>query len=158
MSRSATWVFTINNYKEGDLERLTHLDASKYTCIFGEEVGEQGTPHLQGFLRCEKRLMRSNVEKVLGGHAWLDVTHDEEAAIGYCLKEGRIKGNVPMNEKMGAVCKMCYEVCKRLGMSKYIYQSVYWTWVNEHEDMSEEELKVAVGYNAWLEGIKWWEK
>ena len=93
MQRSATWVFTINNYQPADIERLTSLDKERYVCVFGEEVGEKGTPHLQGYLRADLRIRRAQVEKVLGGHAWCEVTHDEESAIGYSIKDCVIHSN-----------------------------------------------------------------
>lgn len=43
------WCFTLNNYSEKDIEDIKNLDSSKVPIItFQEEVGENGTPHLQG--------------------------------------------------------------------------------------------------------------
>ena len=46
------WVFTLNNYTEENItELLTHKNisgAKKY--MFQREIGESGTPHLQGFI------------------------------------------------------------------------------------------------------------
>ncbi len=47
------WCFTLNNYTENELGALVQLFSSldeKYYYIVGEEVGEQGTPHLQGYI------------------------------------------------------------------------------------------------------------
>lgn len=159
MSRSRTWVFTLNNYEDSDIDRLTHLNTELYWCIFGEEVGEQGTPHLQGYIECAKRLMRSNVEKILGGHAWLNVTHDSEAAVGYCLKDGRIHSNLPIKEHIGEMCKLTYDVCREIGMKKFIFHSIYWTFANDHVPArGRDEILVEVGYYAYLEGIDIWDK
>ena len=49
MARTLGWCMTLNNYTE---EQRVALLATECTyVIMGEEVGEQGTPHLQGFLR-----------------------------------------------------------------------------------------------------------
>ena len=100
MERSGTWVFTINNFKPADIERLTALDTERYLVVFGEEVGEQGTPHLQGYLSSTIRMRRAQVEKVLGGHAWCEVTHDEQSAIGYSIKDGVIHCNRKIHVKI----------------------------------------------------------
>lgn len=48
---SKKWVFTWNNYDDGTLELLKSMldtDADKY--VLGKEVGESGTPHIQGWV------------------------------------------------------------------------------------------------------------
>ena len=40
--------FTKNNYEESDIDALLAEERFSYV-IFGLEVGEQGTPHLQGY-------------------------------------------------------------------------------------------------------------
>ncbi len=47
------WCFTLNNYTENELGALVQLFSTltdKYYYIVGEEIGEQGTPHLQGYI------------------------------------------------------------------------------------------------------------
>ncbi len=47
------WCFTLNNYTENELGALVQLFSTltdKYFYIVGEEIGEQGTPHLQGYI------------------------------------------------------------------------------------------------------------
>lgn len=41
-----TWKYVLNNYTEKDIEFLKLLDCKRHRC--GKEVGESGTPHLQG--------------------------------------------------------------------------------------------------------------
>jgi len=48
MQRSRAWTFTVNNYSDDDEKLLQDLD-ERYI-VYGHEVGESGTPHLQGYI------------------------------------------------------------------------------------------------------------
>lgn len=81
------WFFTFNNYEEhhiGDLEIKFREICSKY--IFETEVGESGTPHLQGtiWLKTRMRWEQFNLPRQIH---W-EKTRNEEAAANYCAKEG----------------------------------------------------------------------
>lgn len=54
--RSRTWCFTINNYTVEE-EFLCMFDLEPITYIvFGHEIGEEGTPHLQGYFEVSYRV------------------------------------------------------------------------------------------------------
>jgi len=49
--RFRRWCFTLNNYDEVEYNTIMdYLKHSKHTYIVGKEIGENGTPHLQGYL------------------------------------------------------------------------------------------------------------
>lgn len=61
MSRIRNWCFTLNNYRELD---CAHIRAMKWTyCIFGKEVGDEGTPHLQGYIELKNAKTRRAFKK-----------------------------------------------------------------------------------------------
>lgn len=66
------WVFTLNNHCDADVLLLRGLvDSGKATFLsFGREVGDSGTPHLQGFVIFINRLRLSGVKKVLPSAHW----------------------------------------------------------------------------------------
>lgn len=85
MSRS--YCFTINNYSVDDLRQVDTLEC-RYI-IYGKEVGDNGTEHLQGYVEfagpkrmttVSKMMPRAHLEKRLG-------TRDQ--ARNYCMKEGK---------------------------------------------------------------------
>jgi hypothetical protein len=89
-SRAKHWCFTLNNHTPADIDRLKALEQNVQVdyAIFGEEVGENGTPHLQGFISfaaCER--FGSVLATV--GQSHLTVTRRIGASIKYCKKDGK---------------------------------------------------------------------
>lgn len=83
------WCFTINNYSGEDVERLEGLGGTVTYLICGKEVGDSGTPHLQGYLQLPTRRRMSAVKDILGNQtAHLEVTKSIARSIQYCKKEG----------------------------------------------------------------------
>ena len=86
--QSRAFCFTVNNPqdKEESLKALFSLDY-QYV-IVGQEVGKQGTKHLQGFIILKSRLRhRTIIKRVEGVHFEIKRGSDHEA-IEYCKKDG----------------------------------------------------------------------
>lgn len=80
---SRRWVFTINNYTPKDVELFEKIDC-KYVVV-GDEVGDSGTPHLQGFIIFNRGYRLTQLKKIHGTAHWdYAVTVD---AMNYCMKE-----------------------------------------------------------------------
>lgn len=80
------WFFTLNNYTEeecGAMEQLV-LECSKY--MIGKEVGDNGTPHLQGILQFKIKRRLENLKKFNNRIHWEKCRNLEES-IAYCSKE-----------------------------------------------------------------------
>ena len=98
MSRAKHWCFTLNNHGEEDILRLRKLfdhgeHAGPRYLIFQQEKGEQGTPHLQGYISFNSQLRLSAVKKVVGNRAHLSVAKGSpNQNRTYCSKdESRIQ-------------------------------------------------------------------
>lgn len=66
-----SWVFTINNYTEDDLDRLEAIKPLATTLFASKERGAQnGTPHIQGFVTFKKPKRHTGLSKLLP-RAWL---------------------------------------------------------------------------------------
>lgn len=89
MSRSRNFVFTLNNPSEGLREVLREKNFT-YLC-WGEEVGEQGTPHLQGFFSTkDAHTLKSMIASLAMPMVHLEIMRGTPAqAIAYCQKEGK---------------------------------------------------------------------
>lgn len=79
-----SWCFTINNPTEADAKILK--DWEKTYLVFGEEVGESGTPHFQGFITFKRAYRLTQLKKLHKTAHWEPaITGD---AMNYCMKDG----------------------------------------------------------------------
>jgi len=92
---SLNWCYTWNNYDETILDLW--LDTLKNKCkkwIYGKEVGENGTPHLQGYIELKTKgrpieLFRNISNKI----HWEKAGGDLASNSIYCMKEGNFIDN-----------------------------------------------------------------
>lgn len=87
-SPSYRFCFTLNNYKNEDITEINGWSAnsSKYL-IFGEEIGEQGTPHLQGYVEWKKKTRLSSLLKIDKRIHWEKAVANRNTNIEYCSKQ-----------------------------------------------------------------------
>lgn len=76
MSAAKNWCFTINNYNDNDMEKLeTMFQHGHFNyLIFGQEVGFEGTEHLQGYVQLKKKMRLNQVKKFISSRAHLEVS------------------------------------------------------------------------------------
>lgn len=88
MSRSRSYCFTLNNYTEDEEKNVIKLNGvATYVC-YGREVGESGTPHLQGFVQFASGKSLSAAKRALP-RAHLEVRKGSiTQAVEYCQKDG----------------------------------------------------------------------
>ena len=84
------FISTWNNYSDADIEHFRDWCAKRTTySIVGREVGEQGTPHLQGFHQTRGGLSFKAFKKVLPSVSVKPVGTDNGCA-DYCRKEDNL--------------------------------------------------------------------
>lgn len=93
--RGRKWCFTINNYDEEDIDTLSHTFSEKgWKYIIGREVGENGTPHLQGFLETKSAIRFKTIKKLMP-RAHIEKTKGTiNDNIKYCSKDGDFVSNI----------------------------------------------------------------
>lgn len=87
MSAAKNWVFTINNYTPTDEVKLeTMFDHGHFNyIIYGREIGESNTPHLQGYVQFKKKLRLAQAKTFISGRAHMEVSRGSpQMAAGYC--------------------------------------------------------------------------
>lgn len=97
-SRAKRWCFTLNNYNDEHQAALRELAPNTEFLIFGREVGESGTPHLQGFVIFKDQLRFNRVQQLLPG-CHLSVARTVFQAAEYCRKDGDFEefGTIPVD-------------------------------------------------------------
>lgn len=151
MSQSTRWCFTLNNYTADDEIAIQSMDAAYL--VYGREIGESGTPHLQGFATYGGKAKRlSAVRKLIPRAHWEPAKGTSQQASDYCKKDNDYfeKGNVPFPGKrtdLETACDMIksgkrmYDVVNELPVTavKYHRGLVYINFVlspeYEHEDV-----------------------
>jgi len=95
--KSHQFCFTLNNPAGGDIDALKAISWIKYAVV-GQEVGASGTPHLQGYIQCEraKRTTESGMSKKLKkegvSHCHVEIARGTpEQAAEYCKKDGKFE-------------------------------------------------------------------
>lgn len=96
---SRRWVFRVSNYSVDDVRIFTEL-VCVYVC-FGKEVGEMGTPHLQGYAVFGKPCRGSFLKKIHPSAYWASANGTTAENVTYCSKEGLFfeKGVRPMEKE-----------------------------------------------------------
>ena len=99
------WCFTLNNHNNEDIKLISSNSSKIKRFVFQEEIGENGTPHLQGYLELKGKKKRFNyVKSILGPRAHIEVVNNINAQIAYCCKDETRSGDVYTN----------IESCKRI--------------------------------------------
>lgn len=96
MSQSARWCFTLNNYTDADVAKVDSIPEVVYI-VAGKEVGNSGTPHLQGFVVFVSKRRLRTVQQVFERAHWEVTRGTSEQAADYCKKDGDYmeRGNCP---------------------------------------------------------------
>lgn len=140
VSRGRCWVFTINNPLEEDVTQLTQvfLRCEDYRCQ--EEVGKNGTPHIQGYIYLKNARSLPQVSKMLP-RAHLEKAVKPFAARQYCAKiDSRMPGGrvwEPVAEDAEEVLDDYFDVSTltwwqveifNLLQTKPVPRKIYWYW------------------------------
>lgn len=87
-SQAKRWCFTLNNYSEDEYHSIrANLESKANFAVIGKEVGESGTPHLQGYCSLQSKIRLTGLKKILCSRVHAEVARgtDKQNLI-YCSK------------------------------------------------------------------------
>lgn len=91
MAQSRSWCFTLNNYSTGEYDSLSLLAQSNEVeyFIIGKETGENGTPHLQGYVIFTSSRRFRSAKSLISSRAHVERARGSPSqASEYCKKDG----------------------------------------------------------------------
>lgn len=110
-----SWCYTLNNYTEEDIKRFKDFVFSYQ--VIGKEIGENGTPHLQGFITFKRTYRLAALKKLVPRAHWEPAKTGDAA--NYCMKEDY---EIIDNKKQGkrSDLKDCCHLIKTVGIKRAI--------------------------------------
>lgn len=131
ISPAKRWCFVLNHWKEEEFNAISSI-VPEYCnfCIIGSEIGELGTPHLQGYLEFKTKKRPKSVFDNIRIH-WEKAKGNKQQNIEYCSKE-EVKYEYP--EKYKVEIEEFYNwqtICLDILKYKPDERSIYWFY--EHE-------------------------
>ncbi len=136
MSRYRNFIFTLNNYTEQHIIdlKLFAEEYSKYL-LYGKEIGESGTPHLQGYCELKSQFTLKSLKKKLK----VNKIHIEKRkatalqAATYCKKDGDLYeyGEISLQGKRKNIDKLKELVLE----GKKLKDIILGDYINNYQDI-----------------------
>lgn len=125
--RARRWCFTLNNYSEEELSQLSH---NNYLFCIGKEVGENGTPHLQGYLESKSAVRFDTLRNLCPRAHWEPAKGNREANVAYCTKEGNYISSIPMKKplKLISTLRPWQLAIEEIVKSDPDDRTIHWFW------------------------------
>lgn len=120
------WCFTLNNWNNDEIDPI---DPSICKYVFGEEIGEEGTAHIQGYIELKKKGRLSEVKKIFP-RAHFEKCRNIKASIEYCKKDGTYRTNIreiTTHRPNGFWC----DTIEGLIGTIPDFRKIYWFWSEE---------------------------
>lgn len=142
--QAQSYCFTLNNYTQTDIsDIILYCKKNDYKYCFQEEVGECGTPHLQGVIKSLKgRITFTNLQSTIP-RGRLSSTRSVQKSLAYCSKletrEGKVYNNFPnlvIKEKpidhfdVKKASKWQLDIIEEV-KKEPDNRTIYWYWSNE---------------------------
>lgn len=184
---SRNWVLTFNNYSDADWNVMVNMASAcaKYA-ILGKEVGESGTPHIQGYIEFKNAHTLDQLKRKADKAHWEKRRGSQAEARNYCMKDGNywesgefvenqpgkrtdielvrtlVKAGTPMSQ----ICEVAtsYQSIKTAEvLFKYMEQkrnwkpNVKWFWGKTGTGKTRKALEILPNAYMTMANLKWWD-
>lgn len=145
--KSRNWTFTLNNYKDEEYNEIIATCHSKnWNYIFGKEIGESGTPHIQGFINYDNTIRFDTLKKIMN-RAHIEKSRGNiDSNIVYCSKDGEYETNWTEDEIEEArarhklrepIKKIKCKDSEKMTVARLLAIAKYWPHILEIADLDE---------------------
>lgn len=132
---SKKWCFTLNNYTTEEVETLeTEIKYKAANYIYGYEIGESGTPHLQGYIEAKIKIRPTECFSCKRIH-WEKAKGNKYQNIEYCSKDGNYITNMPIDRPDNYILNFDINIfynwqkeCLSIIDSTPDRRTIYWYW------------------------------
>lgn len=185
VSRNICW--TLNNWTDADEAELLIIKPPIKYSSWGREVGDQGTPHLQGYTEFSKPMRFGGIKKLGGPWAKMHLEArrgTQDQAIAYTQKDGNAQEvgtkaqhghrtdldtarNLAASEGMRAVTLQCGSQGIRVAEKFLTYHEeprdwmpdVIWLWGPSGSGKSRSARNICADLDCYVknDGSKWWD-
>ena len=128
ISASKYWCFTYNNYEVDSLSKMvTKFKSLNIEYMIGKEIGESGTPHLQGYIECPKvaRWTEFGFPKEIH---WEKRKGNKLQNLKYCSKDGDFVTSFFFAEIKLPKLRGWQLIVKDWSESEPDDRTIYWIW------------------------------
>lgn len=149
------WVFTINNWEAEDITKLKSINF-KYL-IIGKEIGENGTPHIQGYVEFGGNWKLDRLKKNASSKAhWEKRKGTAEEASVYCKKDGDFEEIGEISKKKQGQRTDIQDVKNLVSQGKGMKDIVQEVTSYQAVRYAETLLKYVEVKRTWKPEVKWY--
>ena len=146
------WCFTLNNPTLTKEELLEILSLSCDYCVIGDEIGESGTPHFQGYLELKKKQRFATITKLFptGTKPHLEPKSNNSTrfqAANYCKKDAKYVefGTPPKNDRKNGCNSGLKLICDAIMQGTPLSEAMVTdapTYVRNYRGLQDFEARV----------------
>lgn len=132
ISPAIRWCFTLNNYSKEELSSIVSVfDTKSRLYIIGDEKGECGTPHLQGYVEFKTKCRPLNLFTFKRIH-WEKAKGNRDENITYCSKQKvLVSFGLPKPIKIIENLYSWQKEIEDIILSEPDDRKVYWFWESQ---------------------------